>query len=497
MLNKVLVANRGEIAVRIIRACQELGIETVAVYSDVDVDALHVYLADEAHHIGPPPATQSYLDGTRLIDVALSTGCDSIHPGYGFLSEAPAFARAVRAEGLIFIGPGADAIAQMGVKTEARQIMAAAGVPVVPGFQSRNATIDDFQQEAQHIGYPVMVKAAGGGGGKGIRIVPTPKDLPDAIESARREAHKAFNDATVFIEKYIANGRHIEVQVLADAHGNTIHLYERECSVQRRHQKIIEESPSPFISDSTRFAIGETAVTAAQAVGYENAGTVEFIVAEDETFYFLEMNTRLQVEHPVTELVTGIDLVQAQLRIASGEHLWLAQEDVRQRGHTIEARIYAEDPANNFLPAVGHLHHLIEPQGPGIRVDSGLTGGSTVTIHYDPLLAKLITYSHTRSEAIRKMDWALSQFIILGLTTNIQFLRDIMQHPIYELGEATTHFVDDYMPDWEPQHIEPGHAALIGAALHDYFSVQTKAAATASSPDPYSPWNQQDTFRIG
>lgn len=500
MLNKILIANRGEIAVRIIRACQELGIESVAVYSDADQNAPHVLLANEAYHIGPAPAAQSYLDGTQLIELALQTGCDSVHPGYGFLSEAPSFARAVRAEGLIFIGPSADAISQMGVKTQARALMQAADVPVVPGFQSSNATIEDFVRKAEQIGYPIMVKAAGGGGGKGIRIVHHPNDLPAAIESARREAQNAFNDSTVFIEKYIADGRHIEVQILADTFGNTVHLFERECSVQRRHQKIIEESPSPFIGTAIREQMGQTAVAAAKAVNYENAGTVEFIVAEDGSFYFLEMNTRLQVEHPVTELVTGIDLVQAQLRVASGEALWFTQQDILQRGHAIEARVYAEDPSNNFLPAIGHIHHLIEPQGPGIRVDSGLSSGADITIHYDPLLAKLIVYAASRDDAIRKMDWALSQFVILGLTTNVQFLRDIMQHPIYELGEATTHFVDDYLSDWHPTETEPAHAALIATAIHEILETHQNPVQTAAGTndnDRFSPWSKRDQFRMG
>ncbi|PJF38995.1 MAG: pyruvate carboxylase subunit A, partial [Phototrophicales bacterium] len=392
------------------------------------------------------------------------TSSEAIHPGYGFLSEAPTFAEAVEAAGITFIGPSAKAIQQMGVKTEARSLMEAAGVPVVPGYQSADATPEDFLREAERIGYPIMVKAAGGGGGKGIRVVYHPSDLKDAITSARREALHAFNDPTVFLERYIDNGRHIEVQVLADRHGNVIHLFERECSVQRRHQKIIEESPSPFLTPEVRHRMGEAAVNAAHAVDYVNAGTVEFIVDDDSNFYFLEMNTRLQVEHPVTEFVTGVDLVRAQIMIASGQPLPFTQQDIVQRGHALEARIYAEDPSNNFLPAIGKIHHIVEPSGSGIRVDSGIDSGMEVTIHYDPMIAKLIVYAEDRESAIRKMDWALSQYVILGSTTNLQFLRDIIQHPIFELGEATTRFVDEFMSDWQPPVQELPTEALIAVA---------------------------------
>ena len=497
MFNKILIANRGEIAVRIIRACQEMGIKTVTVYSDPDKFAPHVQLANEAVHIGAASASESYLNGDLIIEVAKQTNAEAIHPGYGFLSEAPSFARAVRDAGLVFIGPSAEAIEQMGVKTEARRLMQAANVPTVPGFQSAEATVDDFVDAANDIGYPIMVKAAGGGGGKGIRIVHGAEELPDAIESARREALHAFNDATVFLEKYIAHGRHIEVQVLADQHGNVVHLFERECSVQRRHQKIIEETPSPFINEVVRHEMGQAAVEAARAVNYVNAGTVEFIVDEDANFYFLEMNTRLQVEHPVTELVTGIDIVKAQIHVANGDSLSFTQDDISQRGHAIEARVYAEDPANNFFPAIGHLYYLIEPQGSGIRVDSGIMSGSEVTIHYDPMIAKLIVYAETREDAIRKMDWALGQFVVLGLTTNIAFLRDIMQHPIFNLGEATTHFVDEYLADWHPPKKEPGHVALIAAAIGEVSQRKVSVAETSLDHDPYNPWSRSDRFRIG
>lgn len=498
MINKILIANRGEIAVRIIKSCQEMGIQTVAVYSDADVNAPHVWMADEAVQLGLAPAHDSYLDGEKVIRVALQTGADAIHPGYGFLSEAPTFAEAVGAAGLIFIGPPAAAIRQMGVKTEARALMEAAGVPVVPGFQSADATTDDFVREAERIGYPIMVKAAGGGGGKGIRVVHQRSELSDAITSARREALHAFNDPTVFLERYIDNGRHIEVQVLADRHGNVIHLFERECSVQRRHQKIIEESPSPFLTSAIRQQMGQAAVDAAKAVNYVNAGTVEFIVDADANFYFLEMNTRLQVEHPVTEFVTGIDLVRAQILVASGEPLPWGQDDLMQRGHAIEARIYAEDPSNNFLPAIGRIHRIVEPIGAGIRVDSGITSGMDVTIHYDPMIAKLIVYAETRDAAIRKMDWALSQYVIVGSTTNLQFLRDIVQHPVYELGEATTAFVDEFMSDWHPSKRRLPPAALIATAVGELFSraVAVSAGGVDHDGDVYSAWAKPDGFRI-
>lgn len=496
MFSKILIANRGEVAARIIRACHELGISTVAVYSDADADALHTRLADYAVHIGSSAPNQSYLNGSRLIEVALQTGCQAIHPGYGFLSESPDFARAVVAAGLVFIGPPAEAIYKMGIKTEARAIMQAAGVPVVPGFQSSTATDEDFIREANHIGYPIMVKAAGGGGGKGIRVVNDTQTLPDAIASARREAEHAFGDPTIFLERYIAQGRHIEVQILADTYGNTVHLFERECSVQRRHQKIIEETPSPFISDTVRQQMGEAAVNAAQAVNYVNAGTVEFIVDEDANFYFLEMNTRLQVEHPITELVTGIDIVNAQIQIAAGNPLPFTQSDITQRGHAIECRIYAEDPANNFLPAIGPVLRTVEPTGPGIRVDAGVVTGDQVSLHYDPMIAKLIVFAENRDDAIRKADWALAQYVILGLTTNLQFLRDVIQHPIFVVGEANTHFVDDFMQDWVPPEDSPSDVALIAAALGELLqtSVSANPPSSETGTDPYSPWNRLDSF---
>ncbi|MCQ3929717.1 MAG: acetyl-CoA carboxylase biotin carboxylase subunit [Chloroflexi bacterium] len=501
MFNKILIANRGEIAARITRACHELGIYVVAVFSDADANALHTRLADEAVHIGGPTLADSYLRGERLIAAALETGCEAIHPGFGFLSESPEFAQAVTDTGLIFIGPSADTIYKMGIKTEARSIMQTAGVPVVPGFQSDDATDADFQQAADKIGYPVMVKAAGGGGGKGIRIVHNRADLLDSIAAARREAQNAFGDSTVFLEKYIDHGRHIEFQVLADKFGSTVHLFERECSIQRRHQKIIEETPSPLLNEQTRQEMGQAAVAAAQAVHYANAGTVEFIVAETGEFYFLEMNTRLQVEHPITELVTGIDIVKMQIQIAAGERLPFTQDDIYQRGHAIECRVYAEDPANNFLPAIGPVLRTIEPAGPGVRVDAGVVSGDEVTIYYDPMIAKLIVYAESRPDAIRKMDWALAQYVILGLTTNLQFLRDVILHPAFVMGETNTHFIDEFLTPWHPPQAVLPDEALIVAALSDLLipagQPTLQSIGENGDGDLYSPWSRADSFRMG
>ncbi len=504
MLNQCLIANRGEIAVRIIRACRELGIRTVAVYSEVDARARHVQLADAAYLIGPASADVSYLNASKLIQTALAAGCDCVHPGYGFLAESPTFAQAVLDSGLVWVGPPPEAIRLMGIKTEARALMEQADVPLVPGYQpaDRPASLDDdgFVRAAEQIGYPVMVKAAAGGGGKGIRIVHQPAHLVDSLAAARSEAHHAFGDASVFLEKYIEAGRHIEVQVLADSHGNTVHLFERECSAQRRHQKIIEESPSPLLDDETRDDIGQAAVDAARAVGYVNAGTVEFIATPDGDYYFLEMNTRIQVEHPVTELVTGIDLVQMQFRVAAGEALPFTQADIQQRGHAIECRIYAEDANNNFLPAIGPILSFIPPEGPGIRVDSGVQSGDAITIHYDPMIAKLIVYAESRPAAIDRMAGALSDTVILGTTTNLDFLRALLLHPAFIAGEVDTRFVDRRLAELLPAAPELSPAALIAAALHDLHRAAgavTAAEGAARDGDVYSPWSRADGYRVG
>lgn len=407
MFTKVLVANRGEIALRVIRACQELGVKTVAVYSEADAEAPHVREADEAVLVGPPPSSQSYLVGERLIEVALRTGAQAIHPGYGFLSERAWFARAVREAGLVFIGPPAEAIEAMGSKTAARQLVIAAGVPVVPGNAEGVKDADEALAIAESYGFPVLLKAAAGGGGKGMRVVRAKEDIADALASARREAQNAFGDDAVYLEKYIEGPRHVEIQVLADTHGNVMHLGERECSVQRRHQKMIEEAPSVAVSPELRARMGATAVAAAKAAGYVNAGTCEFLLDKDGQYYFLEMNTRIQVEHPVTELVMGIDLVQWQIRIAAGEALPFAQKDFTPRGWAIECRITSEDPSNGFLPSTGRIEYLHLPSGPGVRWDGGIEAGSVVGLHYDPMLAKLIVHAPTRDLAISRMRRAL------------------------------------------------------------------------------------------
>jgi acetyl-CoA carboxylase biotin carboxylase subunit len=496
MLRKILIANRGEIAVRILRACQELGIGAVAVYSEADANALHVRLAGETVCIGPPPPAESYLCGERLVEVAAATGCDAIHPGYGFLAESAAFARMVRDAGLVFVGPPVEAIEKMGVKPEARALMQQAGVSVAPGFASPKATQEDFARAAEQIGYPLMVKAAGGGGGIGLQIVYQPAALPDAIASARQASQRAFGDPAIFLEKYIANGRHIEVQILADSHGNVVHLYERECSIQRRHQKIIEETPSPFMTDGVRATIGQAAIAAARAVGYVNAGTVEFIVDEQMNHYFLEMNTRLQVEHPVTEMVTGVDLVRAQIAVAAGNPLPFTQDSISRRGHAVECRIYAEDPAQDFLPTTGRVLRLVEPSGPGIRIDSGVAVGDEISVYYDPLIAKLIVWAEDRGLALHRMEWALNGYTMLGLTTNLEFLREMVRYPLFRTGGATTHFVAEQMKGWQPQASTLDDIALIAAALADSAEGRQPDGDAPASNCPI-PWQRNDGFRIG
>ncbi len=434
MFKKILVANRGEIAVRVIRACRELGIPSVAVYSDVDRAALHVRKADEAYHIGPPAAAESYLNVEKILTVAKRCGADAIHPGYGFLSENAKFAQACLDAEMKFIGPTAASMEMMGSKTRARQEMEKAGVPLVPGTSRGLESPQQAEQMAAKIGYPVMLKAAAGGGGKGMRLVHRREDLKSALEGAQSEAQRSFGDGEVYIEKAIVNPRHIEMQVLADEHGNTVYLGERECSIQRRHQKVLEESPSAIVDPDMRRRMGEVAVRVAKAAGYTNAGTVEFLVDEEKNFYFLEMNTRLQVEHPVTELITGLDLVHLQIRIAAGEKLSFAQEDVRIRGHAIECRIYAEDPDNDYFPSPGKITLLLAPSGPGIRRDSGMYEGWTVPIEYDPLLAKLIGYGTDRPQAISRLVRALNEYFVGGIKTNISLFRRILSDKDFQEG---------------------------------------------------------------
>ncbi len=493
-LSKCLIANRGEIAVRVIRACRELGISTAAVYSEADAGAYHVRLADEAYLIGASSPAASYLKIDTLIDTARSAGCDCVHPGYGFLSESAAFAQAVIDAGLVWVGPPPDAIRQMGSKTEARALMQASGVPLVPGYQGGGDT-DAFLAAAHEIGYPVLVKAAGGGGGKGMRVVQQPDALPEALAAARREALHAFNDDRIFLEHYVEGARHVEIQVLADSHGSTLHLFERECSAQRRHQKVIEESPAPQLSAELRERMGAAGVAAARAVGYVNAGTVEFIVTPQDDFYFLEMNTRLQVEHPVTELVAGVDLVRLQFAIAAGEPLPFTQDDLAQRGHAIECRLYAEDARSGFLPAVGDILLFHPPAASGVRVDAGVQSGDSISIHYDPMIAKIIVYDRTRADAIRRMDAALRDTAVLGVTTNLSFLRALVNHPAFAAGEVDTGFIERHLPELLPPEAgAPPAVVFIAAALSEQAGRGGGQAQRSAGDDP---WARADHFRIG
>jgi acetyl-CoA carboxylase biotin carboxylase subunit len=494
-VKRVLIANRGEIAVRIIRACREAGISTVAVYSEADTDALHPALADDAVCIGPAPSQSSYLDIDRIIAVARATGADAIHPGYGFLAENAAFARAVEEAGLVFIGPTSEAIATMGDKTVARRLARAAGVPVVAANEQPPAAPDALAAAAAAIGYPLLIKAAAGGGGKGMRVVRAEAELAEAFAAARREAQGAFADDRVFLERYVERPRHVEIQVLADHAGTVLHLGERECSVQRRHQKIIEETPSPAVDAALRERMATAAIAVARAVGYRNAGTVEFLLAASGEFFFLEVNTRLQVEHPITELVTGLDLVQAQLRIAGGEPLWIGQADIRPRGHAIECRVCAEDPEQRFLPSPGTITYVREPHGPGIRVDSGIAAGWTVPVYYDPLLSKVSVWAETRNAARRRMMAALQDYVILGCTTTIPFLLDVLDHPAFCGGDTHTHFIDEHFPTWHGRDRYRTIAAI--AAALDAARPHTAAPATAGREVGQGPWHTLGHWRLG
>ena len=475
-IQKVLVANRGEIAVRVMRTCRERGIATVAVYSDPDRRAPHVRLADEAYRIGPAPANQSYLVPDKILDVARESGADAIHPGYGFLSENASFAEACAEAGVVFIGPPPEAIRAMGDKTAARQLMQDAGVPMAPGTTDAVADPDEGAAVARDIGYPVLIKAAAGGGGKGMRIVHDADAFRRSMEMAQSEAESAFGDGRVFIEKYIEEPRHIEFQILADAHGHTVHLFERECSIQRRHQKVIEEAPSSILTPELRAEMGDAAVAAAASCGYVNAGTVEFLVDADRNYYFMEMNTRLQVEHPVTEWVTGVDLVAEQIKVAQGEALSFAQDDLSMRGHSIECRVYAEDPASNFLPDPGPLPRHSAPSGFGVRVDAGVEEGGEVLIHYDPMISKLTTWGADREAAIRRMERALAEYEVAGVTTTIPFCRFAMQHEAFRSGQFSTHFVDEHFtPDaLAVDDLERDRLAALAAVI--YTDRQTDAA---------------------
>jgi acetyl-CoA carboxylase biotin carboxylase subunit len=490
MFNKILIANRGEIACRIIRACRELKIRTVAVYSDADKSALHVRMADEAYHIGPSPSIESYLRSDKIIEVAKNAGAEAIHPGYGFLSENANFVREVTKNGIVFIGPPPEAMEAMGGKISARKIAMNAGVPVVPGTVEPVETAEEALEIAKKYGFPVMLKASAGGGGKGMRFVERESDLRSAFETARNEAKAAFGDECVYIEKAVVRPRHIEIQVFSDSYGNHVHLGERECSIQRRHQKVIEECPSPINDPALRSKMGECAVKIAQAVGYVGAGTVEFLVSDEtKDFYFLEMNTRLQVEHPVTELVTGIDLVKEQIRVASGEKLSFRQEDIEWKGHAIECRIYAEDPENNFMPSPGKITRLRIPQGHGIRDDGGVYEGMEVSIYYDPMISKFCTYGRNRQEAIDRMRRALQEYEIGGIKTTLPFFREIIEDEEFQNGLLDTGFIERWQKrrrKIEPPQIEKDFA-IIASALA-YSNKLSTSTAIATSDNRLSKW---------
>ncbi|WP_017729911.1 acetyl-CoA carboxylase biotin carboxylase subunit [Nafulsella turpanensis] len=464
-IKKLLVANRGEIALRVIRSAKELGIKTVAVYSEADRNALHVRQADEAVLLGPPPSSESYLLGNKIISVCKELGVDAIHPGYGFLSENAAFAQKVTEAGLIFVGPSPEAIDIMGSKLAAKAAVAKYNIPLVPGTETAITDVAAAKERAAEIGYPILIKASAGGGGKGMRIVEEPSDFEDQMQRAVSEAQSAFGDGAVFIEKFITSPRHIEIQVLGDQHGNIVHLFERECSVQRRHQKVIEEAPSAVLTPEIREAMGKSAVMVAKACNYYGAGTVEFIVDEQLNYYFLEMNTRLQVEHPVTEQITGVDLVKEQIAVAEGKPLRFKQNELRIQGHAIEVRVYAEDPANNFLPDIGKLQTYQRPQGPGIRVDDGFEQGMDIPIYYDPMIAKLVTYGDTREEARLRMIRAIEEYQITGIETTLPFCRLVMEHPAFISGQFDTKFIEKHFKPEDLQTVPNEESQQIAAVF--------------------------------
>lgn len=494
-IDKVLVANRGEIACRVLRTARKMALNSVAVYSEADRNSLHVALADEAFCIGPAQSQQSYLNKDRILDVAKQTGAQAVHPGYGFLSENTEFAEQCEKAGVIFIGPPASAIRDMGIKSTSKAIMSAAGVPVIEGYHGTDQSDEVLEKEAEKIGFPVMIKAVRGGGGKGMRIAMETSEFRTQLESARREAIKAFADDVMLIEKYIDTPRHVEVQIFGDKHGNYVYLFERDCSVQRRHQKIIEEAPAPGISPETRKSLGEAAVRAAQAVNYVGAGTVEFIMDKNEKFYFMEMNTRLQVEHPVTEMITNTDLVEWQIKVAAGEHLPVRQDQLSVNGHAFEARVYAEDPDNNFMPGAGPLRYLATPvPRPDLRIESGVREGDEVTVHYDPMIAKLVVWSEDRRTALRKLQQALRGYNIVGLNTNIRFLDDLAGHPEFQLGRVHTGFIAEHNDALFPKRTIPNDIvcqAALAIAL-----IQAQTTATRLSADVYSPFDDGTESRI-
>ncbi|CUW41809.1 Acetyl/propionyl-CoA carboxylase, alpha chain [Magnetospirillum sp. XM-1] len=497
MFDKILIANRGEIACRVMRTAKRLGIRTVAVYSEADAGAMHVAMADEAVLIGPAAAAESYLKGDVILEAAKRTGAQAIHPGYGFLSENAGFAEACAKAGVVFIGPPVGAIHAMGSKAESKRLMEAAGVPLVPGYHGKGQTLEELTREAAVIGYPVLVKASAGGGGKGMRVVTEAAGLADAVASAKREAKAAFGDDSLLLETYLGRPRHVEIQVFCDTHGNGVYLFERDCSIQRRHQKVIEEAPAPALADETRRAMGEAAVAAAQAVDYVGAGTVEFLY-QDGRFFFIEMNTRLQVEHPVTEMITGLDLVEWQLQVASGGKLPLAQEQLTRKGHAFEARLYAEDPAKDFLPAIGRLVHLAPPaENRHVRVDTGVRQNDQVTPFYDPMIAKLIVWDEDRDSALRRLRRALADYQVAGVTTNVSFLGAIAAHPAFGALEIDTGFIERYRADLLPP---PAPVPALGLAFASLalllWREEDGRHAAATSGDPHSPWHQTNGWRL-
>ncbi|MCB9557146.1 MAG: acetyl-CoA carboxylase biotin carboxylase subunit [Deltaproteobacteria bacterium] len=499
MPKKLLVANRGEIAVRVLRACAELAIPSVAVFSDADCSAPHAMLADEAVRLGEAEAKSSYLDIGKIIDAAQTVGADAIHPGYGFLSESAQFAAACQAAGITFVGPSAATIEALGDKASARRLAVEAGVPVVPGQQIESD--EELEQLAKQVGFPLLIKAIAGGGGKGMRVVRDPADLQHAFELARREAVASFNNPAMLIERLIERPRHIEVQILADNHGHCVFLGERECSIQRRHQKIIEECPSPAVDADLRQRIGSAAVAVARAAGYTNAGTVEFLLDENGDFYFLEVNTRLQVEHPITEEVTGIDLVHQQLRIADGLPLELEQDRIVIRGHAIEARVYAEDPARDFAPSPGRIHVLDEPHGPGVRVDSGVRAAMDVPVYYDPILSKVIAWAPTREAAIARLDRALADYVLLGFATNISLMRHVLGHPAFRQGQLSTGFITEHLLDrqtalWSAPLPSEQTEALAAALSADARVSSTDGAPQTVAAVRQTPWEQLANWRV-
>ncbi|MBY0378696.1 MAG: acetyl-CoA carboxylase biotin carboxylase subunit, partial [Gammaproteobacteria bacterium] len=494
MFKRMLIANRGEIACRIMRTAQKMGIHCIAVYSSIDENARHVQMADEAYLLGDAPSVDSYLCGDKIIAIAKQSGAEAIHPGYGFLSENAAFAKACQKAGIVFIGPTAEAILTMGDKSKAKEIMEKAGVPCTPGYHGNNQDADFLLNEAKKIGFPVLIKAAMGGGGKGMRKVDEAKAFKEALASAQREALASFADKTVLLEKYLVNPRHIEIQVMADNHNEVVYLFERDCSIQRRHQKILEEAPGIKLSDKLRSQIGNTAILAAKAIEYRGAGTLEFLLDENDQFYFMEMNTRLQVEHPVTEMITGLDLVAWQLKIADGKGLPCQQKDINVQGHAIEVRLYAEDPSNDFLPATGQIHYLAWPVvNDKIRIDSGIQQNDTISSYYDPMMAKLIVHGDTREDAIHLLKNALDSLHIIGLKNNRQFLQKLISLPDYVKGKLNTSFIPDHEAQFKQVETLLNEAILCGAALH---AVLTVSCQLSANEDIFSPWQHRDGFRL-